>query len=85
MREAEAKLATAQRGYEQVLRDYARNEAICAGRSSGMPALLSLKDLDASRLARDNAQAGDEDRRSSPSSARAWRGKTRRPLSGVPS
>jgi len=55
-REAEAKLATAKRGYEQVLRDYERNEAI-AEAAPNRPALLSPKDLDASRLARDNAQA----------------------------
>lgn len=55
-REAEAKLATAQRSYEQVQRDFERNEAI-ARASPGLPALLSPKDLDASRLSRDNALA----------------------------
>ena len=55
-REAEAKLATAKRSYEQVLRDYERNEAIALA-APNRPALLSPKDLDASRLARDNAQA----------------------------
>ncbi|HUR27047.1 MAG TPA: efflux RND transporter periplasmic adaptor subunit [Planctomycetota bacterium] len=55
-KEAEAKLSTAQRGYDQVLRDYERNVAISAP-GLNRPALLSPKDLDASRLARDNALA----------------------------
>ncbi|HTF89858.1 MAG TPA: efflux RND transporter periplasmic adaptor subunit [Planctomycetota bacterium] len=56
IREADAKLATAKRSYDQVLRDYARNEAISLP-GTNRPALLSPKDLDASRLARDNALA----------------------------
>ena len=55
-REAEAKLATATRSYEQVQRDFARNETI-AQAGPNRPALLSPKDLDASRLLRDNAQS----------------------------
>jgi membrane fusion protein (multidrug efflux system) len=55
-REAEARLATSRRGFEQVQRDFARNEKIAAS-GPDRPALLSDKDLDASRLARDNAQA----------------------------
>lgn len=55
-REAEARLATAKRSYEQVQRDFARNEKIATA-GPDRPALLSDKDLDASRLARDNAQA----------------------------
>ncbi|MEO6708116.1 MAG: efflux RND transporter periplasmic adaptor subunit [Planctomycetota bacterium] len=56
IREADAKLATAKRSYDQVLRDYARNEAISLP-GTNRPALLSPKDLDASRLARDNSLA----------------------------
>ncbi len=55
-REAEAKLATAKRSYDQIQRDFDRNVAISQA-SPDRPALLSPKDLDASRLARDNALA----------------------------
>jgi membrane fusion protein (multidrug efflux system) len=54
--EAEARAETAKRSYEQASRDYARNESI-AKSGPGAPALLSPKDLDASRLLRDNAQS----------------------------
>lgn len=56
VREAEAKLASSKRTLEQAQRDFDRNAAI-AQAGPDRPALLSPKDLDASRLARDNAQA----------------------------
>jgi membrane fusion protein (multidrug efflux system) len=55
-REAEAQLSANKRRHEQILRDYERNEAI-AQAGPDRPALLSPKDLDASRLLRDNATA----------------------------
>lgn len=54
--EAESRAETAKRSFDQASRDYARNEAI-AKAGPNTPALLSPKDLDASRLLRDNAQA----------------------------
>jgi membrane fusion protein, multidrug efflux system len=52
--EGESRAASAKRSYEQSDRDYQRNIAIAQG-GPDKPALLSAKDLDQSRLARDNA------------------------------
>jgi membrane fusion protein (multidrug efflux system) len=53
--ESDARLETAQRAAESARRDHERNLAISKGGSEG-PQLLSAKDLDASRLAQDQAE-----------------------------
>ncbi len=54
-KETEARVAALRRTFEQAERDHARNERIAATGGEG-PALISDKDLDASRLARDSAR-----------------------------
>ncbi len=53
-REAESRVAALQRSFEQAERDHTRNERIAITEGDG-PALISEKDLDASRLVRDTA------------------------------
>lgn len=55
VREAQARLTVSERSHGQAQRDYDRNVAISQP-SPDRPALLSPKDLEASRLARDNAE-----------------------------
>lgn len=56
VREAEARLETARRNAEQAGRDHDRNVALSKP-EDGRPALISPKDLEASQLAQDKAQA----------------------------
>lgn len=56
VREAEARLETARRNAEQAMRDHDRNVALSKP-EEGRPALISPKDLEASQLAQDKAQA----------------------------
>ena len=56
VREAEARLETARRNAEQAGRDHDRNVALSRA-EDGRPALISPKDLEASQLAQDRAQA----------------------------
>jgi RND family efflux transporter MFP subunit len=56
VREAEARLETARRNAEQAARDHDRNVALSRP-EDGRPALISPKDLEASQLAQDKAQA----------------------------
>ncbi|MCY3003467.1 MAG: efflux RND transporter periplasmic adaptor subunit [Planctomycetota bacterium] len=56
VREAEARLETARRNGDQAKRDHDRNVALSKGEDD-RPALISPKDLEASQLAQDRAQA----------------------------
>lgn len=58
--EAKSRRDTAEQAWTQAKRDHERNEAIAAGDDDDKPGLISMKDLDASRLARDQARGDFE-------------------------
>ena len=59
VREAEARMESMRLAYESAERDHERNLSIAEGKGD-QPGLLSKKDLDASRLARDQARGDHE-------------------------